>query len=338
MALRILNAVVSDDVVEGLLKTLDGGEFPQVIAQWCHSLSDDRSSIHILLDAESTEPVTDAIARVCEGDQGFRVVMLPVEATLPQVETPETTEAPSGEGAPVPRVGRVSREELYADVSDSARFTATSLVLVTLSALVAVIGLARSNVAIIIGAMVIAPFLGPNVALALATTLADGALALRSLRGLATGLLVALVVAALAGLAIHPAASIPEIASRTAVGWGDIVLAIASGAAGGLAYTTGAPTALVGVMVAVALLPPWVAFGMLLGAGHWGAALGALLLTALNIICLNLAGVLTFIVQGVSPAAWWEAERAKRLSFIALGVWIGLLAILAVLLLVVRLK
>lgn len=338
MALRILNAVVSDGVVEELLTALEGDEYPQVIAQWCHGLSDDRSSVHILLDAESTEPVTDAIARICQGDQGFRIVMLPVEATLPQVKAPDAAQSAKAEEAAAAQVGRVSREELYADVSDSARFTMTSLALVILSALVAVIGLARSNVAIIIGAMVIAPFLGPNVALALATTLADGVLALRSLRGLATGLLVALVVAGLAGVAIQPDATIPEIASRTVVGWGDIVLAIASGAAGGLAYTTGAPTALVGVMVAVALLPPWVAFGMLLGAGHWGPALGALLLTALNIICLNLAGVLTFIVQGVSPAAWWEAERAKRLSFIALGVWIGLLAVFAVLLLIVRLK
>ena len=139
------------------------------------------------------------------------------------------------------------------------------------------------------------------------------------------GLLISLAIATVAGVILQPAASVSEIAARTTVGWGDIALAIASGAAGGLAYTTAVPTALVGVMVAVALLPPWVTFGMLLGSGQWAAAVGALVLTVLNIICLNLAGVLTFVLQGISPAARWEAKRAKRMSTIALAIWIALL-------------
>lgn len=64
--------------------------------------------------------------------------------------------------------------------------------------------------------------------------------------------------------------------------------------------------------------------------------MGALVLTVLNIICLNLAGVLTFVLQGVKPAAHWEAERAKRISSIALVVWIALLAIVVGLLFTMR--
>ena len=56
------------------------------------------------------------------------------------------------------------------------------------------------------------------------------------------------------------------------------------------------------------------------------------MLTVLNIICLNLAGVLTFVLQGISPAARWEARRAKRMSTIALVVWMALLAAVVVLL------
>lgn len=162
-------------------------------------------------------------------------------------------------------------------------------------------------------------------------------MAWRSLRALLSGLLVAFAIATVAGLIMQPAASIPETASRTTAGCGDIALAIASGAAGGPAYTTAVPTALVGVMVAVALLPPWVAFGMLRGSGQWGAAPGALVLTALSIICLNLVGVLTFVLQGVSPPAQWEAKRARRMSSIALLVWIALLAILIAFLLTAEL-
>ena len=54
-----------------------------------------------------------------------------------------------------------------------------------------------------------------------------------------------------------------------------------------------------------------------------------LLLTA-NVICVNLAGVGTFIVQGIRPRSWWEANRAKRASRIAAGIWTGLLILLVI--------
>ena len=75
---------------------------------------------------------------------------------------------------------------------------------------------------------------------------------------------------------------------------------------------------------------------MLLGSGQWGPAVGAFVLTVLNIICLNLAGVLTFVLQGISPAARWEVKRAKRISTIALAVWLALLAAVVVLLVMVE--
>jgi uncharacterized membrane protein len=86
-------------------------------------------------------------------------------------------------------------------------------------------------------------------------------------------------------------------------------------------------------MVAVALLPPLVTFGMLLGAGKLSLARGALLLTAANVICVNLAGVATFVAQGVRPRTWWEADRARRATRNATLVWLLLLLGLAAILL-----
>ncbi len=336
MALRMLEIVVPDSCVDDLIERIGSDTFPQILESWTCPISEKRSSIKILVDAESTESVTDALARACATHEGFRVVLLPVEGTVPLIEEskplPEATQVESE----APKIGRVSREELHADLSDSARLTRTFLILTVLSAVVAVIGLTRSNVGIVIGAMVIAPFLGPNVAFSLATALADVVLAGQSLRALATGLLVAFLIAAVAGLILRPDIGVPEIAARTSVGWGDIALALAAGAAGGLAYTTAVPTALVGVMVAVALLPPWVVFGMLFGSGHYSAALGALALAGVNIVCLNLAGILTFVLQGISPAARWEAKKARRISTIALTLWLLLLVGLVALLFIVE--
>ena len=69
----------------------------------------------------------------------------------------------------------------------------------------------------------------------------------------------------------------PEIVNRTFVGWGDIVLALAAGSAGSLAFTTGVSGAVIGVMIAVALLPPLIAAGVLLGLGEITLAVGAFL-------------------------------------------------------------
>jgi uncharacterized membrane protein len=65
-------------------------------------------------------------------------------------------------------------------------------------------------------------------------------------------------------------------------------------------------------MVAVALLPPLVLCGLLLGGGHFFAAFKGFLLFAANVICLNLAGVLTFWVAGIKPTQRREAKKAAR--------------------------
>lgn len=105
-------------------------------------------------------------------------------------------------------------------------------------------------------------------------------------------------------------------------------MALASGCAGALAFTTGVSTTLIGVMVAVALLPPLVTFGLLLGGGHLVLAMGALSLFLVNLICVNLAGVTTFLVQGIHPATWWEKDQAEKATRIAIVLWIALLAAL----------
>jgi uncharacterized hydrophobic protein (TIGR00341 family) len=246
---------------------------------------------------------------------------------LPRAE-PElaaTPEQPSSEEKSPERIGR---EELYEDIKDAARCSRVYLAMVVLSTIVAAVGLYYNSVAIIIGAMVIAPLLGPNVALALGTTLGDLSLLWRALltalAGIATTMALSVIIGVL--LQVNPAS--PEIASRNAVGLGDIVVALASGCAGALAFTTGVSATLIGVMVAVALLPPLVTFGLLLGGGHPAVAMGALSLFLMNLICVNLAGVTTFLVQGIRPATWWEKNRATKATRIALGLWVVVLAAL----------
>jgi uncharacterized membrane protein len=89
-------------------------------------------------------------------------------------------------------------------------------------------------------------------------------------------------------------------------------------------------------MVAVALLPPLITLGILIGAGHWDMALGALLLLLINLICINLAGVMTFLARGIRPLTWWEADRAKKATRKAIAIWTFLLLMLGVVILLSR--
>jgi uncharacterized membrane protein len=89
-------------------------------------------------------------------------------------------------------------------------------------------------------------------------------------------------------------------------------------------------------MVAVALIPPLVTFGLLVGSAHMNLALRALLLFVTNVICINLAGVVTLLAQNVRPRTWWEEDRAKRAIKIAISLWVFLLLMLVLVIIALR--
>lgn len=328
-------------LIEMVLPEKDGGDVRELLKEYKvleHRqvrLSDGEVLVRILLDAEQSEAVLDVLEKQYAGAEGNRVVILPVEATLPRAE-PEADATPEQPNPEEKTPERISREELYEDIKDAARCSRVYLAMVVLSTIVAAIGLRQNSVAVIIGAMVIAPLLGPNMALALGTTLGDLSLLWRALRTSLAGIATAMAFSVIIGALLHVDPALPEVASRTRAVLGDIAVALASGCAGALAFTTGVSAALVGVMVAVALLPPLVAFGLLLGGGHPALAMGALSLFLLNLICVNLAGVTTFLVQGIHPATWWEKDRAVKATRIAIGLWVALLAALVGMVLLLR--
>jgi len=327
MPLRLIEAVVPQDAAPDLGPLVDDGT---VLGVWKTVDADDRLIMRVLTTLEQTETLIDRFENECSGSPDFRLVLLAVEATIPR---PDEQETPDGKDAQEKEASsesheRASREELYADIEEGARFSVVYFATVALSTIVAAIGLLRNDTAVIIGAMVIAPLLGPNVALALATTLGDTKLALNSLKVNVAGLMLALGLSILIGLLFAGSAKTPAIEARTSVALGDILLALAAGAAGALAVSRGAPTALIGVMVAVALLPPLVVVGLELSAGRFHAAFEATLLASTNIICVNLAGVGTFLLQGIRPRNWYEADRAKHAARVAIAFWGVMLGLL----------
>ena len=297
---------------------------------------DQRVRAQALVPTSGVEPLLDRLISRFPGAGDLRVLVQRVEASIPAGTEGEELAEPGAKPSWIAPSPRVSREELLGVISRGSRVTDGFLLMVALSTVVALIGLVRSNPGIVIGAMVIAPLLGPNMALSLSLTLGDGLLFARAMRANLFGIWVALVMALCIGPFLDLFPLNAELAGRTSIGWGDIGLALASGAAGALALTTGEGMSLVGVMVAVALLPPLVTFGLCLSHGAMGPAVGAAMLLLTNVICVNLAGVATFLIRGFRPRSWWAAHHSARRSRRALTLYVVVLCVIGAYILAVQ--
>jgi uncharacterized hydrophobic protein (TIGR00341 family) len=326
LALRIIEAHVPPDLSEDAREALV--EFSQ--ESWVQEGGRFGAIVCAVLGAQRTGEALDRLHERIANRGALLVLVQPLDGMLPRPHASPTPDA----RADARSAAAVSREEVYASIADTAHFDRAYVALVVLASVVAGIGLSRDNTAAVIGAMVVAPLLGPNMALALGMVLGDGPLIRRSLTTNAAGLALCFASAALLGLALHGDTATSELTSRTQVTVWDLVLAFAAGCAGALSYTTGVPTYLTGVMVAVALLPPAVASGILLAQGELGGAFAALLLAGGNMTALTLAAMLTFLWRGMRPRNWWLEERARRSARLGVAIFIALLLGLASLIVV----
>ncbi|WP_243366630.1 TIGR00341 family protein [Fundidesulfovibrio soli] len=321
MALRQIEMIVARDEYDKAMETIETAASEDDLT-WVSILKDGKVSVKTIMDMDEIESYTDKLEKRFHVSEGYRIIIHPVEAVLPRPVEPEPT------GAKKKRQNnsaRLSREELYSKAQDMCQFTRPIAALVVLSAIVAFIGLRMNSEVITLAAMIIAPLMGPHMALALATTLGDKDLARKSVLSAVKGISLAVAVALALGLLIPVDTGNSAIESRTRLDFFVVVLALASGSAGVVSFTSGAASALVGVMVSLAILPPLVASAILLAHGHWAAGLNAGIIFMVNIIGLNLASVATYLAHGIQPMSWWDVKRARKMTIKAIIIWVMML-------------
>lgn len=296
---------------------------------WGGDGGDGRCSIRMLVADDRRQALIDSLQDLFTANDRARIVIQSIDAVLTH-EGQDDKDLEKDQAKAV----AATREELYSEIAKGAQLDSNFLVLTALSTLVAAIGLIENSVAVIIGAMVIAPLLGPNIALAFATSLGDKELTWRAFQTNVAGIGLSMLISVAIALILPIGFDSSEILSRTDVDLGGVVLGLASGAAAVLSLTTGLSSTLVGVMVAVALLPPTATMGMMLGAGRWEEALGAFLLLIVNIVCVLLSAKVVFLLKGVRPRSWTDRNRAKQSNAIYLSLWAILLALLIVVILI----
>jgi uncharacterized hydrophobic protein (TIGR00271 family) len=194
------------------------------------------------------------------------------------------------------------RSLILASVARDARLDRKFLLLIILAAMIATLGLLQSSTAVVIGAMLVSPLMGPIMGLGFGLATIESNLIKRSLVTLAAGMAVAILVAMLI-IWLSPIKDVtPELRARTQPTLLDLGVAVVGGIAGVYAIMRKLSGVMVGVAIATALVPPLstVAFGLV--TGRLDFALGAALLFLTNTLAIAFAATIVARFNHFGPS------------------------------------
>jgi len=195
----------------------------------------------------------------------------------------------------------VDHKGVAASVYDNGGTSGRYLVMTVISAAIATLGLMLGSPAVVIGAMLVSPMMGPIVALGFSLTLLDWDELKRALFAVGIGLALALAVALVLTWVSPLKEPTAEILARTRPNFFDLLIAVFSGVAGAYAVVRQRGETIIGVAIATALMPPIATIGFGLGTGDWRIAGGAFFLFMTNLVAIALAATLTAGFFGFRP-------------------------------------
>jgi uncharacterized hydrophobic protein (TIGR00271 family) len=211
----------------------------------------------------------------------------------------------------IPFIKRATHEQfkdLFLILRENAELTEEFMVMLILATLIATFGLFANSTPVIIGAMILAPLMGPIISVAMGIVQQDFKLIKKSANTIFWGTMGALGFGLILTFLIPLKKITPEIQARMTPNLLDLMVAITSGVAAAYANSKEKiAKSLAGVAIAVALVPPLASAGI--GIGWWklGIFSGAFLLYLTNLAGIILAAGITFILLGFAPF-----HRAKK--------------------------
>ncbi len=221
-------------------------------------------------------------------------------------------------------LGAIPVIQLRESLVKESQLTQNYLGLIISSCLIATFGLVINSTAVIIGAMIIAPLMLPLRGFSFATLEGDWLLLRNSFISITAGSLIAIGCSYLAGLAIGLPSFGSEVASRTQPTLIDLLIAIVAGSISG--YSKIRPAigdAIPGTAIAVALMPPLCVIGLTLSQENWQLAQGATLLYLTNLIGINFACLIVYVLGGYAGSN----ELTRNISWSISGLMIVLLGV-----------
>ena len=206
-------------------------------------------------------------------------------------------------------------EEIRRGLVEESTISITYLVLILGSCIIATLGLLSNSVAVIIGAMIIAPLMLPIRGVAFGALEGNVILFRKGLIAIFVGTFLAIALAFLVGYLVGLPAFGSEIISRSQPTLLDLGIAIAAGGISGFAKVQPKISeSLAGTAIAVALMPPICVVGLGLAQADWSLSFGATLLYLTNLLGITLSCMLTFLIAGCT-----SGKRAHKALLWPLG-------------------
>lgn len=330
--MRLIQVTIPTGKRDAILGALDDEEIDYV-------LSDETSGreytaiAYVPVPQNAVEAVLDRLREEGIDEEGYTVVLdanTVVSRRFEELQERYEEEEESEE--------RIAREELVTSTRSMAPPLSTYVTMTLISAVIATAGLLLNSPAVVVGSMVIAPLVGPAMSASIGTVVDDTDMFRRGVKLQVLGVLLSILSAALFASLVRTIHLIPPIADvttieqvreRIAPDFLSLAVALGAGVAGVVSLSAGVSTALVGVMIAVALIPPAATVGIGIAWGQPFTALGAGVLVLVNVLSINLAALITLWYKGYRPQRWFRADEARSATLKRIGVLVVSILILS---------
>ncbi len=225
-------------------------------------------------------------------------------------------------------------EELIPQTEPFVHFKKDLFIMIIISSVIAMTGLYMNSPAVVIGAMLISPLIGPLTAFSFNAAIGRPK---KMFDAFVSGLILIVTVIAVSSvvsLAAMQFIDLPitnEIEIRTSSSPVDVIIGLLLGVAAGIAMISTIPGILVGVAIAAALVPPATVVGIGIAFFDIDIFNGALLLTSSNVVGLILGCMIVFFFRGITPRRYHDRKTAKKyligtiVLYICLGIILTLL-------------
>jgi conserved hypothetical protein TIGR00341 len=295
------------------------------------------SVITLPLPTAAVESVLDQL-RAVGIDEDATTVVLEAE-TVVSDRFDELDEAYANDSDDTTDGDRIARDELLARANELAPGIGPFVLMTVVSAIVATAGLLLDSPAVVVGSMVIAPLIGPAMSTSVGTVVNDTSLVVRGIKLQVLGGILAIISAAGFAFLLRAAQIVPlsaievfaigEVSQRLAPDVLSLVIALGAGAAGAVSLASGVSTALVGVMIAAALVPPTAVVGIGLAWGTPRVVAGSAVLVLVNFIAINLVALVALWQLGYRPQSWFRTSEARSTTLTRIAVLTVALIILS---------
>ena len=211
--------------------------------------------------------------------------------------------------------------ETIEQISSGVSFHGSNLWVLVFAIFIASLGLNVNSTAVIIGAMLISPLMGPIIGMGLAVGIGDLPLLKSSIKNYFVATLISVLTAMVYFLISPLTEAQSELLARTSPTLYDVLIALCGGAAGILALSTrGKGNVLPGVAIATALMPPLCTAGYGLAMGEWSFFFGAFYLYFINTVFIALATYIGVRMLRFHPKIAVSKDRMRVVNRTIIGI------------------